>query len=46
MSILNEISEKLQRGRAKEVSALVEQALAENYSPADILNQGLIAGMN
>ncbi|HOA84610.1 MAG: cobalamin-binding protein [Clostridiales bacterium] len=46
MSILNEISEKLQRGRAKEVSVLVEQALAENYSPADILNQGLIAGMN
>ena len=29
MSIINEISEFLQKGRAKNVKALVEQALAE-----------------
>lgn len=46
MYILNEISEKLQKGKAKEVLALVEQALAENYVPSDILEKGLIAGMN
>lgn len=46
MSIFNEISEKLQRGRAKDVSALVEQALTENIAPSEILNEGLIAGMN
>lgn len=46
MSMFEEISEKLQRGRAKEVSALVEQALAENYVPSDILTKGLIEGMN
>ncbi len=46
MAILQDISEKLQRGRAKEVSALVEEALAQNILPADILNDGLISGMN
>ncbi len=46
MAILHDISEKLQRGRAKEVSALVEEALAQNILPEDILNDGLISGMN
>ena len=46
MSICLEISEKLQKGRAKEVAALVEKALAEGVSPADILNDGLVVGMN
>ena len=32
MSICQEISEKLQRGKAKDVSALVEQALSEGVS--------------
>ena len=46
MSILNDISEKLQRGRAREIGALIEQALNEGISAEDILNGGLIAGMS
>ncbi len=44
--ILNEISEKLQRGKAKDVAALVEQALAEGIAPETILNDALVVGMN
>ena len=46
MSICIEISEKLQKGKAKDVAALVEQALLENTAPNVILNEGLVAGMN
>lgn len=46
MSICLEISEKLQKGRSKDVSALVTQALEEGVSPQTILNEGLIAGMS
>ena len=46
MSITEEISEKLQKGRAKEVAALVEQAMQEGTAAGVILNEGLIAGMN
>ena len=46
MQILFDISEKLQRGRAKDVSALVTEALAAGIDPQAILNEGLIAGMN
>jgi corrinoid protein of di/trimethylamine methyltransferase len=46
MSILNEISENLQRGKAKIVKEYVQQALDEGVKPADILEQGLLAGMN
>ena len=42
---LTEISEYLQQGRAKEVRALVQQALEEQVSPQDILNEGMLAGM-
>ncbi len=45
MSILQEINEKLQRGKAKDVKALVTQALEEGISAKEILNDGLIAGM-
>ena len=46
MEILNQISESLQRGRAKQVKALVEQALADQI-PADvILQEGLMSAMN
>ncbi len=45
MSILEEISEKLQKGRIKEVKALVQQALDEGMDPKAILNDGLLAGM-
>ncbi len=44
--LLNEISENLQRGKAKVVKQLVEQAVAEGIEPAVILNEGLLSGMN
>lgn len=46
MSILNEISENLQIGKAKIVKELVQKALDEGCAPADILNQGLLSGMS
>ena len=46
MSIYSEISENLQKGKAKIVKALVEQAVAEGCPTAEILNDGLLAGMN
>ncbi len=45
MAIVQEISEFLQKGRAKNVKALVKQALEEGYDPKEILNDGLLAGM-
>ncbi len=46
MSILNEISENLQRGKAKVVKELVEQAINEGISAEVILKDGLMDGMN
>ena len=46
MSICREISEKLQKGRAKEVAALVESALADGIAPEAILNEALVDAMN
>ena len=46
MSILIDISENLQKGKAKIVKGLVEQAVAEGINPEQILNEGLLAGMN
>ena len=46
MSICREISEKLQKGRAKEVAALVESALADGIAPETILNEALVDAMN
>lgn len=45
MAIIQEISELLQKGRAKNVKLLVEQALAEGIDPKVILNEGLLDGM-
>lgn len=45
MSIIDEMSEFLQKGRAKNVKALVEQALEEGVDPKIILNEGLLSGM-
>ncbi len=42
---LNSISEALQRGDAGKVEELVKQALAENFVPKEILEDGLIKGM-
>ena len=45
MAIIEEISEFLQKGRAKNVKTLVQQALDEGIDPKVILNDGLLAGM-
>jgi len=44
--ILEEISLKVQSGRAKDVKALVQQAIGEGFSARDILEGGLVDGMN
>ena len=46
MAILEEISMYLQQGRARNVKKLVEQALEEGLSPQNILEEGLMSGMN
>jgi methylmalonyl-CoA mutase cobalamin-binding domain/chain len=45
MVTVSEISEMLQKGRAKNVKALVEQAIGEGLSAEVILQDGLIGGM-
>lgn len=44
--LLEEISLLLQKGKAKEVKTLVQQALDEGIQPVEILNGGLIKGMS
>ena len=46
MSILSEISENLQKGKAKIVKELIKQAIDEGIPAQDILEQGLLAGMD
>ena len=46
MTILNDISEALQKGKAKIVKELVTQAVESGIHPEIILNDGLVAGMN
>ena len=43
--IINEISEFLQKGRAKNVKNLVTEALEQGLDPKEILNEGLLSGM-
>lgn len=45
MSVLTEISEAVQKGRSKDVVALVSSALEEGLTAQSILNDGLCAGM-
>jgi len=45
MEILNEISRYLQQGDCEKVGSLTRQAV-EKVPPRDILDNGLIAGMN
>ena len=42
----NEISELLQKGKAKDIVVAVEKALKDGAPAADILEKGLISGMN
>ena len=44
--LLNEISDNLQRGKAKIVKELVQKAVDEGIAPDVILNEGLLSGMN
>ena len=46
MSIYSEISENLQKGKAKLVKELVQQAIDSGANPEEILNEGLMHGMN
>jgi len=46
MSILQEISENLQKGKAKVVKELVQQAINDGLGPKEILEEGLLAGMS
>lgn len=43
---LNELSLSVQKGKAKRVKELVVEGLSEDVKPADILNEGLLAGMS
>ncbi len=45
MSILQEISEQLQKGKANEVKELVQKARDEGMAGREILNEGLMSGM-
>lgn len=46
MEILRGISETLQSGNSEKVAALTKQAIGREISPKDVLDKGLIAGMN
>jgi len=46
MADLQKIADGIIKGQAEEVAKLVQQALNENVSPKEILDNGLIGGMN
>ena len=46
MTILDDISSAVQRGKRKEVAPLVQQALDEGLDPVAILNDGLVPAMS
>lgn len=46
MSLLEQISIALQKGKAKDIKELVQQAIDQNIPAETILNDGLMAGMN
>ena len=45
MSTIEQLSEALQRGNAKEVTALVQEALDNGVTAQRILDEGLLKGM-
>ncbi len=45
MGLMNEISEYLQQGRAKNVKELVQKAIDDGIDVETILNEGLLSGM-
>jgi 5-methyltetrahydrofolate--homocysteine methyltransferase len=46
MAIYEQIAEEVVKGQAPTVKEFVQQALSQNISAEDILNNGLVAGMN
>ena len=46
MELLEKISESLQKGKAKDVKALVQEAVDSGMAAEKVLNEGLLAGMN
>ena len=46
MEILSKISEALQKGKAKDVKVMVQEAVDAGISAQTILNEGLLAGMS
>jgi 5-methyltetrahydrofolate--homocysteine methyltransferase len=46
MTLLQQLSEHLQNGDAQQVAECTRRAIDERLSPKDVLDQGLIAGMN
>ena len=46
MAKFEEISALLQRGKAKDLAALIAEELNNGTAPKDILTKGLIAGMS
>ena len=46
MSVLNEISEMMQRGKVAAVKELIAKALEEGVSAASILQDALLPGMD
>jgi len=46
MAIFEQIADEVIKGQADSVKELVNQALSENISAEDVLNNGLVAGMN
>jgi 5-methyltetrahydrofolate--homocysteine methyltransferase len=46
LNVYNEISELLQKGKAKDIVVAVEKALSDGAPPADILEKGLLSGMS
>jgi 5-methyltetrahydrofolate--homocysteine methyltransferase len=46
MAIYEQIAEEIIKGQADAVKDLVNQALSEDISAEDVLNNGLVAGMN
>ena len=46
MELLEQISELLQKGKAKDVRALVQQAIDEGIAAKRILDEGLLSGMD
>lgn len=46
MELLDKISESLQKGKAKDVKAMVEEAVSAGIPAEKILNEGLLSGMS